>query len=261
MATGGEKNQQTIKLVTMNIGYKSGGDEVKVKRRAAIANVLEKENPTLVFLQENSFRKFKVDSGIWKSHKIPEKYKLMDKGFNASFFYDSTEVTLTDVDQRVIENIKTNIRTRDVTIKLEDARMATVVAKTVKNREFLCISFHGVSNKSATVKRREFRAMLSYAAQLSKVKRLPLIIGGDYNFDIHNASMEMRKIVDIPIQLMAHDYNAFERREGSLKVDYFVTSKFLKFKDIYPLDWNGDSPALIFDHDPVVVTLQMHSHR
>lgn len=256
METGGDKNQQTIKLVTMNIGYNSGGTEVVYIRRDAIANILKMINPTLVFLQENSFSEFKTESNIWKSYEIPAKYKLKYKGFHASFFYDSTTITLTDVGQRLINNIKKKIKSHDARIELDDGRMPTVVAKTIQNdEEFLCVSFHGISTNSEGKKRREFRAMLSFATQLSKVKRLPLIIGGDFNIDIQNASSELRKIVDIPIRLIAHDYSAFDRREGSLKIDYFLTSDFLKFNEIIPIDWNRGFRAPIFDHDPVVATL------
>ena len=252
MATAGTDNQKIV-VMTVNIGLKPrDGPKQREKTRKikndAIAKLLEAQQPSIVFLQENR-----------ESDNIPTNFEILFEE-KASLLYDKTKLKLELQDKSTFEEKESKV---DASIELYKSRFCVATAKPLQeqNAKFLCVSWHGPNTN--VDKEKALEIMLSFVDKMCMKLNLPCIIGGDFNVScekvisyLNESKLESKFICS----------QCVIRPRRTRVIDFFVTSKSLEVTGVTAVDWNSlrnidENLDDYFDHDPIVGSILETSNK
>lgn len=246
-ASGLSDNQQPITIITANIGYThSAGHHAKAKQ--AFSELIKNKRPTLVFLQESSFKNIKFQK--WKKYEIPSEYYNIHNGDEATFLYDSDQLDLSLVNSADIDKIRRAV-TGGNESKLPLKRMPMVSVKPSPNSklkfDILCVSWHAPQIESDLEKEEILLLLLNVVKKLSDMYVRPFIIGGDFNLPLYGVKEILKSFNEMEV----YEYIPTHRRRYR-QIDFFIASKPLNLKECKPVPWNTDEMQRIIDHDPII---------
>ena len=231
-----------LKIMIMNTNGKTvGGTKETDKRKQVICDVVEKTGATLYLFQEFSWTK--IRGSAWK-----DKYELPSQ---LEYIGNKEACILFDKDKVTVENMadKTDIK-KDV---LERMCIGKVTTKGDPIVKFICISWHGRSKKPKTILNEEFESMLDDILKLSGELSLPVLLAGDFNFNLRTKDIETKCS---SLSLVLHPYEPVEKRTSENIIDFFISSESLEMSDIKALTLKSLTKVAdvlsLFDHNPVV---------
>lgn len=257
MAYGGIlNNQRPITIITANVGYASN-DHDPDERKKAIVRLLKNKNPTIVILQESDFKNIGSEYARWRRFDFPDKYKAIIKNEEAKFLYDSEEIELTLVDVGEIQKANDKLHRSDTSSDLPQAMTFMVVATPIDKSKpkFLCVSWHGKYKENDKKQRKNLTLLFEIVAIFSKKKKLPVIIGGDFNAPFSGI---VSVLEETGLSFVGYDYRPSRRRSFKMTIDFFVTSSSLTLKGIAPVDWGSEVANKLLDHDPIIADIEFN---
>lgn len=257
MATGGiQLNQRPITIITANVGYASN-DRDAVERKKAIVKLLKNKNPTIVILQESSFKHIGSKHARWRDFDFPDKYKAIIKNEEAKFLYDSEEIELTLVDVGEIQKANDRLHRSSATSDLPQAMTFMAVAKPIDKSKpkFLCVSWHGRYKQKDDAQRKDLTLLFEIVTIFSEKKKLPVIIGGDFNVPFSGIESVLE---ETDSSFVGYNYRPSRRRSFKMTIDFFVSSSSLTLKNIAPVDWGSEVANKLLDHDPIIAEIQFN---
>lgn len=113
--------------------------------------------------------------------------------------------------------------------------MAIIKCRVFNHDKFLCVSWHGPHNgmKKPDLKN-DLKNLLIFISHIGLRHNLPIIIGGNFNISIKDASEIL------PTNLTVYEYIPLRRKHGENKV-FFIGSKELPLSAIAALDWETEN--------------------
>ncbi|KAJ8314924.1 hypothetical protein KUTeg_007074 [Tegillarca granosa] len=233
-----------IKIMTMNVGC-VGAQRVKgsaKKRKDMIDKVVKIEKPHLVLFQEFEWKKLWLGDH-WENYELCENEKK-----DANILYDKHKIVVKPVSEKLLRSILDEHFSTDFTPmpKLCIRVVKSIGYPTVK---FIAVSWHGEYKTSENKRLETFQQLLRFLELVSnKKKKLPLLIGGDFNINIDR----IQECVIHPFKL--HDYIPTARRESNI-IDFFIT-KNITVENVQTVNLNNyaeeEEPYNLLDHDPKV---------
>ncbi|KAL4239425.1 hypothetical protein ACF0H5_000240 [Mactra antiquata] len=240
---------------------------VPERRRQTIQCIVDKYKPDLVFFQEFGW------SGIrrktWNDYPIPEQYEYTGHR-ESSVMFDSGMFTKVDTLpaaalDTIVRNLQSNRNNRLQTPFPTDfnpiSRMCARVLSTAArpSLKLICISWHGPSNRKGggrmdkSVKVENFQYLMEFFRNIREKFKLPILVAGDFNVDMN----QIEQFIKNPFKLCK--YEGSERRKRLGIIDFRIFTDDLEMGHTNWINLNTDSaaeePNGIFDHDPIITTV------
>ncbi|XP_077987777.1 uncharacterized protein LOC144442339 [Glandiceps talaboti] len=265
MATEVTDNQKAKEMgvytvMTLNMGNNGQSKYASASNRREAVNLILKSIPAdIVCVQEIGAPKqskwlLDLPASYDGSYMNTEKYAGIV--WNSELFKSEKR---NDPAQKLLQTEKL----KDIRTACPDliSRSCIVKLQTLSNKcELIVISWHGKSNCGNKDKENEANGLLKFAQYLSEEEKIPVFIGGDFNYVYKPVSLQkgLKKVAP----------ELSERRKRLRNIDYFIIDEKLNIDNIYAVEAkhiNDDksvNPAVVLEylnHDAVVGTLTFNS--
>lgn len=238
-----------------------GGKPTAYKRKLAFSRLISSCLPHILFLQQF----------LWPFYysylppgpdevEIPGQYYYVGNK-EAGILFDRYVVGFLLYNESWIKKLLKKMKEMEILpieykLRIERMCMVYIQCKVFPFKRFICVSWHGPYNGMKKTDRiKELANLLIFLSNIGCQQKLPIIIGGNFNISITEAS----KI--LPNDLIIYEYEPLRRKQGEYK-DFYIGSKELPLSNMTAVGWENRNDALdILNHDPVFAKLPTYVHK
>lgn len=225
--------------VHVNIGIADVGGPSKkgatFKRKLGLPNLIKQTQPDILLLQQCPWL-LNLPSTRPGAIEIPWQYSY-DGTKEAGILYQTNVCVrpLNNLEEYIEELKEMKKLPIGYTVPLNRMYMAIIQCIVFYLDKFLCVSWHGPHNgmKKPDLKN-DLKNLLIFTSHIGLRHNLPIIIGGNFNISIKDASEIL------PTNLTVYEYIPLRRKHGENKV-FFIGSKELPLSAIAALDWETEN--------------------